>query len=563
MIGAICLVWLAVCVGLFAWLADAVRPEPADPAIVRARPERVTRTVAAAVAECAIVLTVEDPLDDPATLRVALQGWTEEGGTRALDERSLSADGRYATPCGLVTLVLTGPGRITATALKDASPEGTPVHLALQAGVRVSGTVVDDEGEPVASAQVTGAGPDTTGRATTEADGSFTIYVPPDATSIDAWATGYEYGSASLTRADVVVADQDIELVLVKEHRVLVYCAGLPDDRCGDLLVQCTDPWLFFGDACDSDGEDLVCTCPKSESAVRGGGRSVTIDAKAEEAWLDFRDSGVIVGKVTVGGEPVEGARVATIRVPNGFEDLPNGLIAARQARTDAEGRFEITGVLEGDWELSLTAWTEEVDHERVLTPRRVGRGQRVDVGTIEITGGGVIAGRVVDGLTGEPDLRAPIMALRDADPGGRPTFVPDDGDHDGNFRLEGLPAGTWTVAVLTAPQDGVTVHLAEGATVENIVLRTSTATALDENGFTLGEGLVVDAVEADTPAWQAGLEVGDRVVGVRIAGFDVDDALGEHREAFTRMVLGHYDGPGVTLVVEGGEGEELVPLEW
>ena len=33
--------------------------------------------------------------------------------------------------------------------------------------------------------------------------------------------------------------------------------------------------------------------------------------------------------------------------------------------------------------------------------------------------------------------------------------------------------------------------------------------------------------------------------------------------EMFTRMVLGHYDGPGVTLVVEGDEGEELVPLEW
>jgi hypothetical protein len=561
-IGAICLVWLAVCVGLFAWLADAVRPEPADPAIVRARPERVTRTVAAAATECAIVLTVDDPLDDPATLRVALRSFGDTG-EEDLGEVPLAPDGRLVTPCARITLTVSGPGRITGMSIQDATEAGTPAFVDLQVGIRVTGTVSDDAGEPVPDAEITSAGPGGSGRTTSEADGSFTVYVPPDATSIDAWATGYEYGAAPLTRTDVVVADQDVELVLVKEHRVLVYCAGLPDDRCGDLLVQCTDPWLFFGDACDSDGEDLVCTCPKGKSAVRGGGRSVTIDAQAEEAWLDFRDSGVIVGKVTVGGEPMEGARVATIRVPNGFEDLPNGLIAARQARTDAEGRFEITGVLEGDWELSLTAWTEEENHERVLTPRRVGRGQRVDVGTIEITGGGVIAGRVVDGLTGETVMRAPIMALRDADPGGRPTFVPDDGDHDGEFRLEGLPAGTWNVAVVTSPQESVTIHLAEGAAVENVVLRTSTATALDENGFTLGEGLVVDAVEADTPAWEAGLEVGDRVVGVRIAGFDVDDALGEHREMFTRMVLGHYDGPGVTLVVEGGEGEELVPLEW
>jgi predicted metalloprotease with PDZ domain len=110
-------------------------------------------------------------------------------------------------------------------------------------------------------------------------------------------------------------------------------------------------------------------------------------------------------------------------------------------------------------------------------------------------------------------------------------------------------------------------VTVTEGVVTRGIRITTSDATALDENGFALtteGGALVVQDVTPGSPAADAGLEPGEEVVGVLLGGFDLSSAMGEDGAEFARAVLGHWDGPGVTLVVRGADGgEEEVPLEW
>jgi hypothetical protein len=203
---------------------------------------------------------------------------------------------------------------------------------------------------------------------------------------------------------------------------------------------------------------------------------------------------------------------------------------------------------------------------ERTLVPRHLSAGAEVDVGTIEVTGGGVIEGIVVDGVTGQPVEHGGVVALRDGATGERTTAMGDDCDADGHFRLDGLPPGSWTVAYPLSPQERVHVDLHDGEVVTGIRIVTADATALDANGFSLtnDEGdLVVSDVEPDSPAAEAGLEPGDTVVGLRVGGFDLPRGMGERGQAITRAILGHWDGPGVSLVVDRGDGEKEVPLDW
>ena len=55
----------------------------------------------------------------------------------------------------------------------------------------------------------------------------------------------------------------------------------------------------------------------------------------------------------------------------------------------------------------------------------------------------------------------------------------------------------------------------------------------------------------------------GGRAAGALVAGLDLGSHLGEHADQFMQLVLGHWDGPGITLVVER-EGElHEVELDW
>jgi hypothetical protein len=567
---ALLLLAVLVCGGLVGAILAELRPGPADEAIVRARAPRVVRN-AEVDTGCRLDVDVRrlgegdgEPGAAVPEATVTIEGgWNE---TPWSVTPILGADGtvRVEVPCDGGIIRAEAPGFVRASE-GFVGKEGEAVQrlLVLIPGVRIHGTVTSEAGEPVAGAAVL-AYADTV----TDADGTYTIWVLPGKGSMRAEAFGFEPGFHAYDAGGDHPDGLRHDFVLVPRHELRVWCAGLPDDGCGDVMLLCTSAWSPMGEACsyDSASRETTCICPAGEAAVRGGGRAVLVDADADDAWLDFRDAGRIVGRVIVEGAPAEQCTVEAVRIPDALEDLPRGLVALHRTHCDADGRFVLDGLVAGDWQMSAKAYGEEF-YERSLIPRRVRLRDEVDVGDITLPGGGGIDGIVVDGLTGAPADEEAVVAWREGVGGERTTFAGEDCGYDGDFRMRGLPPGTWTVAHILAPHDGVTVTVTEGAVTRGVRITTSDATALEENGFALTEeegALVVQDVTPGSPADEAGLEPGEEVVGVLVGGFDMSSAMGEHGQDFTRALLGHWDGPGVTLVVRSPDGgEEEVPLEW
>lgn len=454
------------------------------------------------------------------------------------------------------------PARVTRTA---AARVDAPPPIPENEGYVVYGRVLDQDGAPVPDAVVSALPYETE----TDHSGRYELELPVTITHIGAAAFQYgqtfegvlpeseDTGSRSVEPGDEI----EVDLVLHYRRQVRVYCAGMPDDRCEGMLAHCTTPYLPVGESCHGTDGDLVCFCPEGEVAIRGAGRSVLIGPDDTEAWLDFRDTGRLVGAVRFDGEPVDDCRVGVIRVPTGLEDVPRGFVSARRKDCDPDGSFTFEGLVEGDWEVIV----DRGQLQRTLTPQRVRTRRTTDVGDIDLDGGAAVAGVLIDGLTGEPLHNEPVLALRVADRGERVTPQGADTDHQGRFLLRGLPAGRWRIAHPLSPHEYTEVTVADGDVVEDVDVFTSDATSLDINGFTLSSvdgQLVVDEVVEGSPADLAGLQLDDRVLGVSVAGFDLA-AWGEDGAAVSRLVLGHWDGPGISLTVQR-DGEEVdVPLDW
>lgn len=598
------LVPVVLLVVLGAIVVAALRPEAADPTLTKRSRSLPTRTTADALQRpvgCSLTVYTLKGRGTEAFTDVAVTGRLGKAvNSEVVFDDNTGADGVLtveAAPCEATLWIEAEAGDWGDTHIHTYSiAEGgnKVLTLYLKPTFELTGTVTDGDGASVAGAKVRVLG---RGEAHTVADDagrySVRLAAPPQAGTyaihISADSLGLaeasqlvhlvgpegesEHEAVEAAAGDVVTVD----LTLERRREVAVYCAGLPDDSCQQTMLMCTAPLLPIGETCDfDDGEGaMVCPCGEGTRAVRGGGRSVLIDADDTEAWLDFRDAGTIVGRVLGDGLPLADCLVMALRVPTGLEDLPRGGFVGHQSECDAEGGFVIEGLVPGDWELVAGAEVADLGRrERTLAPTQVRARRTNDVGDIEMLGGGGISGRLVDGLTGQVVSGEPLLLLRPGEGGGRttPTFAESGGD--GSFLVEGLPPGEWVVSHFLSPHVRTVVTVEDGAITDGVVVETSDATALETNGFSLGSesGALVVTDVTDGPAAEAGLEPGDHVTGVLIGGFDLSGPLGPEGGTFMRAVLGHWDGPGVTLVVEreveddDGEVvfEELeVALDW
>lgn len=571
--GAVGLVLL--CAGLLSWLLAMIHPEPAEPGLRHASRGSARETLPRSAlplepeGHCLLITNVRAESGVVAEAEMSVgQGYLAPSEPILTD-----AAGRASSlvPCGLVYVTVEAEGFAPWRDIVQV-PAGRPFDLdvLLVPGRLVQGTVSDPDGAPIAEALVSSGA----ASAETEADGAYTLVMPLVASALEVTALGYDDAVVPVPAAEET-APTRVDITLQPNHDVAVYCLGMTDDVCPDMPLFCTSPWLLIGEECDRRGpsadgaRQTICPCPDGEVAVRGGGASVLVREDEHEAWLDLSLAGSVRGRVVSGSQRVTRCSVELIRIPEALEDLPRGLLVAQRVDCDHTGAFLAEGVVAGDWELHLeaNATEESGKKERTLPPLHVGPGARVDVGALDVQGGGVVAGLLIDGLTGQPLSHEPVVCVRWSDGPERSAVLGGQSDQDGHFRIEGMPPGTWSLSHILSPQDAVEVEVRDGELTDGIRIETSEATSLDINGFTLTEEegqLVVAEVEEGSPADDAGLEAGEVVVGVRLAGIDLGSSIGSKGAEISRFVLGHWDGPGVSLVVKGPSGEEeLVPLDW
>ena len=491
---------------------------------------------------CPVSIEVLDPDGNPyegATVktRVNHPDWPRQHLYATTD-----GDG-YAQHAGLMC----GTGKISVMALGFAAVRvdldtqaQDHVLIQLEEGVTVSGTVVDQEGQPVPSGNVS---MNDLYPGVPFTDGVYEVQLVPGTWNLR--FVGDEEGnkvySSFMTEVEVS-GDQVVDVELERFQAVEVYCAGLPDDQCvGVVPIRCDQGLVPAGRTCwDAGGGVTECRCPLQDAVVRSPETHVIVGPDDSRVWLDYRDKGSIVGVVSGCPSPGE-CFIMSGQLAVGKTGTP----PARGTLLGPEGTFGLHGLDAGTWGVAV-GWSGGVLDLPDVT---LDEGEQVDLGVIDIGGSGGVKGLVVDGLTGEPrPWESVVVRSADHDSAVNPLGSVAVSMADGTFELTGLPSGDYEVFLLRRPLERIDISI--GGALEDVVLETAEANVLDEQGFGVDDELVVTGIDEGGWAEEAGLLEGDRIVGVTLMGIDSTLLDPKYSEQAAQTVLRHYSG-NLDLVVE------------
>jgi protocatechuate 3,4-dioxygenase beta subunit len=371
-------------------------------------------------------------------------------------EARTDAEGRFRieglppeTDFKMAALVVGGPG-IRVEGKSAAAGEEGILDVTLPSTREVTVTLVDTDGRPVHGAR-----------------GSLSPRCPDDEPPPDRWM-----------RFDPDLA-RDERAALVLEESV-------------------ADPALeSLGETSGEDGRvAFAARAPRchtlswSGEGFLSGERVIEVPdaAPVDLGEIELARAGAISGRVVdFDGAPVPRLRVGATKVRpeegEGAENAPEW--AMRNSPTDTSGRFEIDGLEEGNYRLEVVSerrWGEELPWTADPLPPTP-RGTR-DV-EIRLRGAGVLDGRVVDALNGEP-LAGAWAVVTETKSGGvlgalfggadegppRQTNTPV-GD-DGRFRL-GLAGARYRVQIRKSgylpATTSVTISVDEVARLEDVAI--------------------------------------------------------------------------------------------
>jgi len=176
-----------------------------------------------------------------------------------------------------------------------------------------------------------------------------------------------------------------------------------------------------------------------------------------------------IAGRVTSGGEPVEGALVLARQLERGRPGSADDAVAA-QTTSDAEGRFTLRPLDPGRY--LLTAAREGFAQPRAAVARS---GEEA---AIELSRGGRIAGVVREASSGKPVALFRLLVLR-GDRGWKlPIRTTTVVDASGHFEVADLPPGSVVLTVSApglVPSEEMEVAVAEPPGVSGLEIRLAT----------------------------------------------------------------------------------------
>ncbi|MEO8700671.1 MAG: sigma-70 family RNA polymerase sigma factor [Kofleriaceae bacterium] len=393
------------------------------------------------------------------------------------DGVATKSDGTFTIPTAAA-----GTWRLTASQGDHAPATSAPitvdglharsgVELKLEAGGVIRGVVRDKAGQPVASAEirvVTRGHVDWRARrqALSGADGTFAI-TGLARRAMDVVAS-HDSGASAIAPADLG-AKPEVEVTLALDvvgvlEGMVVDKAGTP---IGDAQVIAEPEWSggtadrtewsvrgIQETVTDQGGKFRFAGLPDGSFKVRAAkpGASefalslatpTTAKPGAPPLRLVIAADGHLVGKVELDG-----------KVPARFAVAIGGTYAMPFSTKD--GKFSIAAP--GGTHAIVISGPGFVD--KTLRDVVVTESKDTDLGTIAVTGGRSVSGRVLD-ANGSPVVKAKVAAGMLLTGGGNELFIPDESigakssetDGDGRFSIEGFPPAAVTVI---AGKDGI-----------------------------------------------------------------------------------------------------------
>ncbi|MBA2540032.1 MAG: sigma-70 family RNA polymerase sigma factor [Deltaproteobacteria bacterium] len=381
-----------------------------------------------------------------------------------------SADGTFAIPtvaAGTWRLTASHPQHGPATSAPitvDGARAQTNVELKLEAGGTVKGKVVDTNGKPVASAEVRVV---VRGhlfwrarrQALTDTEGTFVVSALP-LRAMDVVAS-HETGASAIASADLS-EKRDVDVTMTLDltgaiEGVVVDKAGQP---VGDAQVIASPVWSgntvdqftwsvrgIQEAVTDQGGAFKLTGMPTGEYRVRAGrpGASeemmslaapVTAKPGGPKLRLTITNDGRVIGKVAL----PDGKAPGRFFVRIGEYGMPFASSDGAFALPVATGKHSIS--------ISGPGFVEKWQPDVVVT-----EGKDTDLGTITVTPGRSISGRVLD-PSGTPVAKATVAAGALLTGGGKELYIATESpgakntetDKDGRFVLEGFNTGPITV---------------------------------------------------------------------------------------------------------------------
>lgn len=358
------------------------------------------------------------------------------------------------------------------------------IDFALKGGLSISGRVVDERGEPVSTARVSGSvkNEDIYDNTSSHEDGTFTLVGFPAGAVVEVSAS--KEGFASAGNEEVTVDENGasgVELVIgpeaTMEGTIIAASGDLPKNL--RIIVS----WQEDGQTTKSrrheandDGTFKVTGLSKGVYTVKAGAEGY--DSTGPEATVPLAEGDHKTG-VRVTYDPGPTFSISGRVMDANGRPIAKAHVGAYnrgqfEASADDQGRYEITGIpQQGEYHVNANA----PGYASASSPNRIsGETRNLDF-TLQKTG--AIEGRVISAATGKPVTPVKVMATsgisRDWDEWmQRQAAV--SAKEDGSFTLENVRPGPNTVF---AWSDGfarasITVEVAPDETTSNAVLRLS-----------------------------------------------------------------------------------------
>lgn len=370
--------------------------------------------------------------------------------------------------------------------------EAKEIELVLDVEGTIKGVVVNEDGEPVAEAQVQAVPDFWEGAsieelrvrgpafATSGGDGGFTIYGLPDSKYKVSASRGLPGGPSRSLQSGVSAQTGDDELRVVLATPASIVGTIQASDGSTPAIATVSIGWGTSAPV--TQGRFRLSEVPPGhyELSVRGPDFAATFSSKVEVKAGEEHDVGTIEvrkGRSVSGrivdrsGQPVAGAEVVLARqlISDGTNLTPKGMgtaideqMGVRRTTSDKSGHYRLRGIGEAEWTIAA-------DHAEVgrSLGQIVAKGtDKVDLNLALLDVGGV---RGMVTVNGEPSAGVNVLITSK---GGSAHIVIVKSDDRGKFYAERVATGNFKVAAMqgsggSSSMAATTVTIKAGEVVE------------------------------------------------------------------------------------------------